>query len=219
MRTRHTFYLLPLLLTGLFACQQQEAEIPLCCTKPAATASAAVIPMASHAGALSDLSLYNLSSEWTDQEGRQLKLEELQGKPQVVAMVYTSCAYACPRLTADLQDIEAKLPEDKRQAIGFVLVTMDPDRDTPEKLKAFAVAHHLDTRRWTLLTSQPDDIRELAALLNVQYAKDLNGNFSHSNLITVLNAEGEIIHQQEGLGTNPAETLQALKNLPATLLE
>jgi len=47
----------------------------------------------------------------------------------------------------------------------------------------------------------------------VQYSKDLNGNFSHYNLITVLNAHGKIVHQQEGLGSDPAATVKVVKSL------
>ncbi len=40
--------------------------------------------------------------------------------------------------------------------------------------------------------------------------KDKEGNFAHSNIITVLNSKGEIVHRQEGLSADPAETLTAI---------
>ncbi|WP_242920165.1 SCO family protein [Pontibacter liquoris] len=211
---RFTYPLLLALAIGFAACQPQEHS---CCVKPTAAAdhnhNAAVTTVANTSGALTDMSLYNLTSDWTNQNNQKMKLEKLRGKAQLVAMIYTSCGYACPRTVADLKSIEQELGKYKIGDVGIVLVSMDPDRDTPAKLKAFAKANQLDTRTWTLLTSQPDDIQELAALLNVKYSKDLNGNFSHSNIITVLNAQGEIVHQQEGLGTAPTQTVKVIQGL------
>lgn len=159
------------------------------------------------------MSLYNLESDWKNQRGENLKLEQLQGKVQLVAMVYTSCSYACPRIVADLKRIESGLEQYKQDEIGIVLVTMDPARDTPEKLQAFATSNKLDPKRWVLLTSEQDNIRELAALLNMKYKTELDGEISHSNIITVLSPQGEIIHQQEGLGIAPDETVNAINGL------
>jgi len=92
---------------------------------------------------------------------------------------------------------------------------MDPERDTPAALQAFREKHHLTTRLWTLLRGKPDDVRELAALLGVNYQRDTRGQFAHSNIITVLNSEGEIVYQQMGLSTDIGPTLAALEKLPS----
>jgi protein SCO1/2 len=213
---RFTHFLFLALALSFTACEQAEHS---CCVKPTAAAAdkTTATTVANTTGALTDLSLYNLNSDWTNQDNQPVKLEKLRGKVQLVAMVYTSCGYACPRTIADLQVLENALRKYKPEELGITLVTLDPTRDTPAKLKAFAAAHHLDARRWTLLTSQPDNIQDLAALLCVKYTNDLKGNISHSNVITVLNAQGEIVHQQEGLGTAPDETIKAVAALNTTL--
>ena len=48
---------------------------------------------------------------------------------------------------------------------------------------------------WTLLRGAPNDVLELAALLGVKFKKDLGGQFAHSNIITVLDANGEVVLQ------------------------
>ncbi|MBF9254135.1 SCO family protein [Pontibacter sp. 172403-2] len=209
---RFTYFLFLALTLSFTACEQAGHS---CCVKPTAAAAGktTATTVANTTGALTDLSLYNLASDWTNQDKQPIKLEKLRGKVQLVAMIYTSCGYACPRTIADLQVLEHALRKYKPEELGITLVTLDPTRDTPARLKAFAAAHHLDARRWTLLTSQPDNIQELAALLNVKYTNDFEGNISHSNVITVLNTAGEIIYQQEGLGTNPAETVKAVEQL------
>ncbi|NIQ52455.1 MAG: SCO family protein, partial [Gammaproteobacteria bacterium] len=55
----------------------------------------------------------------------------LAGRVRVVAMVYTSCAYACPRIMLDMKRIEAELGPEYREDVGFVIVSIDPERDTP----------------------------------------------------------------------------------------
>jgi len=163
----------------------------------------------------SESSLYQLESEWTDQDGKSFSLKDLEGKKIVLTMFFASCTYACPILVNDMKKIETVLnKEDKLSSFEFVLISIDPERDTPEKLKDFANKQNLDLKRWKLLSGKSDDIMELAAVTGFKYKKDKNGDYSHSNLITFLNEEGEIIHQQVGLNqdiTAAAEKLLSMK--------
>jgi protein SCO1/2 len=70
---------------------------------------------------------------------------------------------------------------------------------------------HLDPMSWVLLTGHPDDVLELATLLGIKYKRDQSGGFIHSNVITVLNKAGEIVHRQEGLQQGTAPTLEAIR--------
>ncbi|MBD5779753.1 SCO family protein [Pelagicoccus sp. NFK12] len=159
----------------------------------------------------SELSLYQVTSEWQTQSGNKIVLADLAGHPQFVALAYTNCQYACPRLIADLKAIEYSLPADSEAKI--LIVSIDPARDTPERLAAYASEQELDTSRWTLLNGAPGDVLELANLLGVRYAKTPTGDYTHSNIITLLNAKGEIVHQQNGLGADNKPTLEKLAKL------
>lgn len=79
-----------------------------------------------------DKSLYQLDSTWTTDDGQQIKLGALQGRGQVVVMFFASCQAACPILVHDMKRIEASLSENTRAEVGFTLVTIDIERDTPE---------------------------------------------------------------------------------------
>ena len=156
-------------------------------------------------------SVYQLESLWTTATGQQLRLGHLQGKVQVLAMVYTTCESACPIIVGLIQLIAAALPPELRHHVGFVLVTFDPARDTPDVLSAYSARMHLDPRSWWLLSGHPDDVLELATLLGIKYKRDQNDGFIHSNVITVLNKAGEIVHRHEGLQQDLASTIEAIR--------
>ena len=158
-------------------------------------------------------SIYLLNSTWTDQDGRTSRLARFQGKPLVLAMIYTSCKDACPMLVLDMQKIESALPEQAREKVQFALFSFDPDQDRPAQLKRYASDRGLDARHWTLLTGSADAVRMLAAALGVRYHKQPNGDFSHSSVLTVLDPEGEIRYQEAGTGHRQAEIVAVINGL------
>jgi protein SCO1 len=143
-------------------------------------------------------SIYQADVTFTDDTGRAWSLGEFRGQPVVLAMFFASCGYACPLIVTDMQSLRARLPEKIRDRARFVLVSFDVVRDTPAALAGYRAQRSLDGQ-WTLLHGSEDSVRELAALIGVKYKQDADGAFSHSNLITVLNPQGEIVHQRNGL--------------------
>lgn len=159
---------------------------------------------------ISDESIFHLTSSWHNEEGETLQLTELKGKTLVVVMIYTSCKAACPRLVADMRHIESQIPDEKIKDIQFIMVSIDPETDTPEKLKAFAKENFMDEAQWTFLQGTESGVREFANVLSVKYKEISPIDFSHSNIISVFNSQGELVHQQEGLGVNHSETIAAI---------
>lgn len=159
---------------------------------------------------ISETSIFNLTSLWHTEEGKKIQLKDLKGKTLVVVMIYTSCKAACPRLVADMRNIEAKLPDDKIKNIQFVMVSIDPETDTPERLKSFAIENQMDGEQWTFLQGTDSSVREFANVLSVKYKEISPVDFSHSNIISVFNPHGELMNQQEGLGVNNTETIQTI---------
>jgi protein SCO1/2 len=162
---------------------------------------------------ISDESIFNLTSNWNTEEGEVIQLEDLKGKTLVVVMIYTSCQAACPRLVADMRNIEAQIPSERRKNIHFVLVSIDPVTDTPQRLKAFAIENLMDEEQWTFLQGTESGIREFANVLAVKYKQISPMDFSHSNIISVFNSNGELVHQQEGLGVDNKETVETIMQL------
>lgn len=157
---------------------------------------------------ISDQSIFNLASIWHTEEGKSIQLKDLKGKVLVVVMIYTSCKVACPRLVADMQDIRKKIGDNDK--VHYVLVSIDPETDTPERLKAFAVSKEMDGEEWTFLQGNEETVREFANVLSVKYKEISPMDFSHSNIISVFSPGGDLLHQQEGLGVNNKETIAAI---------
>ncbi len=188
-------------LCCMWALLAMPADADSCCaTKPAPAAEPAALPADS---------IYQLDSAWTTTDGAPVSLAGLRGRHRIVAMFYASCSYACPMLVADLKKIEARLPAGAD--VVFTLFSFDPERDTPEALRAFARRQAILKDNWLLLTGAPDHVRELAAVLGIRYRKDADGSIAHSNQITLLDGEGRVVAQLPGLNEDPEPLLNGLR--------
>lgn len=167
------------------------------------------------ASELSGHSIYHLESRWWDQAGDTRHLASLGGRVQVVAMVYTHCAHTCPRILMEMKRIEAALDDAGREGFGFVLVSVDPERDAPGRLHAFAQSTRLEADRWTLMSGSDDAVLELATMLGIRVRRESATDFSHSNAMLVLDSGGEIVHRQDRLGADLRPMIEAvLAHLP-----
>lgn len=158
-------------------------------------------------------SLYQLDATWTDQNGKEFKLADLKGRPVLITMGYATCKFACPRLAADLLAIEKQLAPGELKNLAIVFVSIDPTRDTPARIKDFLAQYKVDQQRWHGLRGDEDEILELSVALGIRYRKVTDTDFAHSNIIALLSPTGEIVHRQEGLGTDPSELIAVLRTL------
>jgi protein SCO1/2 len=116
-----------------------------------------------------------------------------------MSMFYASCSDACPLLIAELRRIEASLPAALRADVRVVLVSLDPERDTPAALRRLAESHHLDSARWRLLTGGDETVREVAGVLGVKFRRLSTGMINHSSVIAVLDRHGVVRSRIEGI--------------------
>jgi len=158
-------------------------------------------------------SLYQLSGEWTDQDGRTVPLSLHRGHPVLVVMFYGTCQHVCPIMVQRMKEIGARLDPSEQERLRFLLVTFDPERDTPERLAAYASQRDLDHRRWTLLHGPPERVRELALVLGVRYRALEGGGFSHSMRVTLLDADGAVVEHLDGLDTPTAALAERVREL------
>ncbi len=162
---------------------------------------------------ISDESIYNITSQWETQNTEKITLKSFEGKVVVAAMVFTHCVSACPRITSDIKKIESALSDNELDNIRFLLISMDPQRDNPEQMKNFMKEFQLDDSHWTIIRSDEEATMELSNILNVRVKPLRNGGFDHSNVIHIINKQGEIVYQQNGLELDLNPTINKIKSL------
>lgn len=143
-------------------------------------------------------SIFVLNSKWQNQEGKELQLKDFKGKNLVVVLIFTSCQTACPLLVADMKRVEAKIDKKVLKNTNLVLVSIDPENDTPEVLKKYAEKEGIAREPYTLLRGDLESTRELANVLAVKYKQITPIIFSHSNIISIFDRNGVMVAQEEG---------------------
>lgn len=164
-------------------------------------------------GELPELSIYNLPSAWTNQNNEEIQLEDLRGDIIVTVMIYTTCKASCPRLVADVRRVYDEVSEKTNKQVKYVFVSIDPETDTPERLKEFAIENEMDNDQWMFLRGSEEDTREFAAVLSVGYKKISPMDYSHSNIISVFDQNGVLQFHKEGLDQNVDQVVGAIENL------
>ena len=206
MKTISAFLLITVCAPGAFGVAEPKisAPQPPCCREG--------LPP----GKYSEKSLYSLNPIWTSDVGREVKLEVLRGRPQVIALFFTSCEHSCPHIVADLKAIDKALPIGVREKVDFLLVSIDPERDTPEALRAFRAKHELPTERWTLLRGSAEATRQVAKMVGFNYQPGSPTQYAHSLLISIMDESGVVVFQQVGLGRPPDEAVASLLRIIKT---
>lgn len=171
-------------------------------------AAAAAAP-APQAVAYPDDSLYQLRVALTDQRGAALTLDRHAGQPTIVSMFYASCPHVCPMLIASVQRLERALPERDRGRLRVLFVSVDP-ADDAKALAEVAGRHGVDGKRWTLASASATDVRLVAATLGIRYRQLPDGEFSHSTVLTLLDAQGRIVRRTEAFTDPEPEFRDAL---------
>lgn len=158
-------------------------------------------------------SLYDLSVSLTDQDAKPVSLDTFRGHPTLISMVYASCPATCPLIISTLQKVDAALSDSTRANIRVLLVSLDPEHDTPELMNAAFNRHHVDLARWRFAVASPAQTRDVAAVLGVKYRTTPKGDINHNAVFTVLDRDGRIVQRFEGLNTAALEVAQILDML------
>jgi protein SCO1 len=111
----------------------------------------------------------------TDQNGRTVHLYDdlLKGKTVVINLIYTQCKDSCPLETARLVQVRQMLGNHVGKDVFFYSISIDPEHDTPEALKAYAEKFHAGPD-WLFLTGKKEDINLAARKLGLYFDPGLN---------------------------------------------
>ena len=153
-----------------------------------------------HSKPLPDDSYYQLNAPLETHRGEHATFAEHAGEPVIVSMFYASCPHVCPMLISTIRQIEKQLPEAVRDDVNVLLVSVDPDRDTPAELRELAERHDVNRDGWTLARTSGQQTRALAAVLGIKYKQLPDGEFNHTTEIILLDAQGREIARSNRLG-------------------
>lgn len=157
-------------------------------------------------------SIYHSKSEWKDQNSKSVKLKDFAGQKVIIGMVYTKCPHACPMTISKIQEIEKEVNKVSKEKFKIVLASFDAKRDTPSHLKEYMKNRKIDESRWTFLSAPKESTaRELAVILGISYKELEDGEFSHSNVISLLDANGVRVAKVESLNAKPDAIVQPFK--------
>lgn len=160
-------------------------------------------------------SVYQLQARLLDQAGRSVQWSQLRGKPRLVTMFYSNCPFMCPLIIQTGQGVDHALTPAQRARLGVAMVSMDPKRDTPAALAALAAKRRVDAR-WLLLQPRPADVRAIAGVLQIRYRALANGEFNHTSVLILFDANGRELARTEAMGPRPdPEFLAAVRKAVA----
>jgi protein SCO1 len=130
-----------------------------------------------------------------ESRGLPLDAARLAGRPYVAAFIFTRCAGICPAMTARLARLRPEIPA----AVRFVSFTVDPVRDTPEALRAYALAHGAGDD-WLFVTGTRQALHGLATAGFKLAAAEVppgeqgsgDGPFLHSSKFVLVDGSGRV---------------------------
>jgi protein SCO1 len=149
----------------------------------------------------------------TSQDGVPVALADMRGKVLAVTFIYTGCPDICPLLTQKMVDVQDELGPDFGAKIAFVSITLDPEHDTPAVLTDYAQFWGVKPEGWSFLTGSLEAVRDVARRYGVFISKKEDGSVEHTQLTTLVDADGQIRVQYLGARFDPEEFRRDLLRL------
>jgi protein SCO1 len=149
----------------------------------------------------------------TSQDGRPVALADLRGTVVAVTFIYTECPDICPLLTQKMVQVQDELGADFGKKIAFISISLDPEHDTPDVLKDYGQFWGAKPEGWSFLTGSLDAVRDVTRRYGVFFAKHEDGSVEHSQLTTLVDADGQMRVQYLGARFDPEEFRRDLMSL------
>ena len=140
-----------------------------------------------------------------DQDGAEFALEDAAGAAVLLDFVFTRCPGPCPILTASHAELQRSLPPGIRERTRFVSISLDPEYDTPARLREYATARGADLAGWSFLTGDPDRVASVVQSYHVGSTRAPDGSIDHTVITFLIDPQGRIARRYFGLEHPAAE--------------
>jgi cytochrome oxidase Cu insertion factor (SCO1/SenC/PrrC family) len=153
----------------------------------------------------------------TERSGKTVTDRDLRGTVWVASFIFTECSGPCPVVTSNMGRLQSELADElKSGKVKLVSFTVDPERDTPEKLRQYADARKADAQNWLFLTGDEKQIHRLLRE-NLKQGIGRNPNedvkpgeeFIHSTRLVVVDQEGKVRGFYDGVPSPNSPTAEA----------
>jgi protein SCO1/2 len=153
---------------------------------------------------------------YQNQEGRTISLNDLKGKIWIANFIFTSCDTVCPPMTAHMTELQKKLKENGAD-VRFVSFSVDPEVDSPDKLKEFAGKYPLTLENWDFLTGySQEDIDQFAknSFKTIVQKPEGQDQVIHGTLFYLIDQNGKVMKDYNGVENTPYdEILEDVKKI------
>jgi len=126
--------------------------------------------------------------------GGAVTLHQFRGKAIFVSFIFTTCSGSCPATThrmAKLQEAIAHSP-DLKDKVQFISITLDPERDTPGRLRAYMQLYDITTPNWCFLTGPPATVNKTLAAWGMWARPAANGQLDHPSRVFLVDPHGRV---------------------------
>jgi protein SCO1 len=123
--------------------------------------------------------------ELTERSGETVSSESLKGTPYIVSFFFTMCPSICIQQNQKLKELQNQFAG---QDIKFIAISVDPETDTPERLREYATRFGADSKQWLFLTGDLTYIRRIGAEI---FQQPVDKQF-HTERFALVDREGKI---------------------------
>jgi protein SCO1/2 len=151
----------------------------------------------------------------TNQDGQPVMINELKGKWSLLFFGYTFCPDVCPTTLAQLRQIKSELPPEAVDKLQVVLVSVDPNRDTPKQLKQYL--SYFDPQFIGLAPASIAELEKISNAVSIPFipadTSKPNYTVDHSGNLAVIGPDGT----QRGFIRAPLNNVKLVAQLPVML--
>ena len=149
-----------------------------------------------------------------DEQGEAQALDRLTGRWTLLFFGYTFCPDICPTTLAELRQLRGRLPAELLERYQVTMVSVDPQRDTPEQLRQYLGFYNAGYHG---LTGELADIQKLAAAVSIPFipgdTRQERYTVDHSGNLAIIGPDG----RQRGFICAPLNVDKLAAQLPALL--
>lgn len=202
-RARFLLVAVGLCALGMMACSRGKADGKLPAALPGTTLDGREAP---------DFRL-------RDQEGNEVSLSGMRGRPVLLTFLFTTCPDVCPLITEKLRQTVEQAGQDGTGGVALVAVSVDPEQDSEQAARNFTAAHRMGELNWHFLVGSEEELSPVWGAYGIgrispypEGAVDAKGRVGHTDAVYLIDSAGRLRSLVRG-DFNPAELAPALRTL------